>query len=166
MPAKSRPGSSEEAVRKSTDDLRQLNLLKGKFVAMASHELRTPLTSIAGFSSTLLNKWTLLSEHEKLDFVSIIDGQSQRMSRLVEDLLTRLGNAVRHGAPPFGIEALREDGSVQLRVTDQGAGLGLSIIKSLCAAHGGEAWYEPNEPQGSAFCVSLPESRSDQLRQG
>ncbi|MCW2950412.1 MAG: two-component sensor histidine kinase [Thermoleophilia bacterium] len=69
-------------------ELTQLDLLKSEFVAMASHELRTPLTSITGFANTMLTRWHVLSEVEKYEFVGIIDDQSQRLSRLVEGLLT------------------------------------------------------------------------------
>jgi signal transduction histidine kinase len=37
-----------------------------------------------------------------------------------------------------------------------GTGLGLSIVRGLAIANGGEAWYEPNVPQGSCFGVRLP----------
>jgi PAS domain S-box-containing protein len=57
------------------------------FLDMASHELRTPLTAIAGFSSTVLQRWDALSEHERRKFMEIIDTQSQRLVRLVNDLL-------------------------------------------------------------------------------
>jgi signal transduction histidine kinase len=38
----------------------------------------------------------------------------------------------------------------------QGTGLGLSIVRGLARAAGGDAWYEPNTPAGSAFAVALP----------
>jgi signal transduction histidine kinase len=45
----------------------------------------------------------------------------------------------------------------EARKRDQGGtGLGLSIVRGLAIANGGEAWYEPNEPNGSCFVVSLP----------
>jgi signal transduction histidine kinase len=37
-----------------------------------------------------------------------------------------------------------------------GAGLGLSIVKSICAAHGGQVTAESQEGQGSRFRVELP----------
>ena len=41
-------------------------------------------------------------------------------------------------------------------VGGSGAGLGLAIVKGLAEAAEGRAWYEPNVPHGSCFCVSLP----------
>lgn len=69
-------------------ELTHLDELKSEFVAMASHELRTPLTSITGFSATMLTRWKTLSEADKYEFVGIIGTQSQRLTRLVESLLT------------------------------------------------------------------------------
>jgi PAS domain S-box-containing protein len=37
-----------------------------------------------------------------------------------------------------------------------GTGLGLAIVRGLARAQGGDAWYEPREPRGSAFCIRLP----------
>ena len=77
-----------EDLQRSNDELLRLDHLKSEFVAMASHELRTPLASITGFSSTMLEMWETIPESEKLRYVQIIDGQSRRLARLVEDLLT------------------------------------------------------------------------------
>jgi signal transduction histidine kinase len=67
--------------------LRELAELKSDFVAIASHELRTPLTGIRGFASLLMDNFDALSLEEVREYLSIIDGQSQRLVRLVEDLL-------------------------------------------------------------------------------
>ncbi len=37
-----------------------------------------------------------------------------------------------------------------------GAGLGLSIVKSICAAHGGQVSFQSTEGVGSRFKVELP----------
>lgn len=67
--------------------LRELTELKSDFVAITSHELRTPLTGIRGFASLLMDNFDALSREEVREYLSIIDGQSQRLVRLVEDLL-------------------------------------------------------------------------------
>jgi signal transduction histidine kinase len=38
----------------------------------------------------------------------------------------------------------------------KGTGLGLSIVRGLARAGGGDAWYEPNQPNGSCFAASFP----------
>jgi len=61
--------------------------MKSDFVAITSHELRTPITSIRGFIKTLLRNKERLSLEQVGSFMEIIDRQSARLARLVEDLL-------------------------------------------------------------------------------
>lgn len=58
-----------------------------EFVSTVSHELRTPLTSIRGFAETLLRSWEKLAEEVKKRYITVIKEQSDRLTRLVEDLL-------------------------------------------------------------------------------
>ena len=67
--------------------LTEMNQLKDDFVASVSHELRTPLTSIRGYAKTLLRPDAHFSPDETRAFLETIDRQSQRLHRLIEDLL-------------------------------------------------------------------------------
>lgn len=58
------------------------------FISTVSHELRTPLTSIRGFADTLINSFDKLSPEQKMKFLNIIKDQSNRLIKLVENLLT------------------------------------------------------------------------------
>lgn len=58
-----------------------------EFISTVSHELRTPLTSIRGFAETLLKSGSKLTEEIKKKYLTIIKEQSDRLTRLVEDLL-------------------------------------------------------------------------------
>lgn len=58
------------------------------FISTVSHELRTPLTSIRGFADTLLTSYDRLSQEQRQKFLLIIKEQSNRLIRLVENLLT------------------------------------------------------------------------------
>ncbi len=71
--------------KKVEEDLRELDRLKGEFVATVSHELRTPLTSISGYAELLL-----IGEVDDAQrrMVEVIDRNSRRLLTLVEDLLT------------------------------------------------------------------------------
>jgi len=75
----SRIESSFSARIESEDRLR-------RFVADASHELRTPITAIRGYSE-LYRQGAVLGEEPTKDLVARIEGESIRMSTLVEDLL-------------------------------------------------------------------------------
>jgi two-component system, OmpR family, phosphate regulon sensor histidine kinase PhoR len=58
------------------------------FVSTVSHEFRTPLTSIKGFADTMLRYGAQLPAEQQKRFVNIIKDQADRLSRLVENLLT------------------------------------------------------------------------------
>ena len=58
-----------------------------RFVADASHELRTPLTTIRGNVGLLLKRDDIASD-DRVAALNDIAGESERMSRMVQDLLT------------------------------------------------------------------------------
>ena len=57
------------------------------FVANVSHDLKTPLTSIQGFSQAMLDG-AITDEHGYRQAAGIINAEAERMSRLVNELLT------------------------------------------------------------------------------
>ncbi|MEG6616454.1 ATP-binding protein [Peptococcaceae bacterium 1198_IL3148] len=65
---------------------RQLEKMRTDFVANVSHELKTPLTSIKGFLETLLDG-ALEDPKTAEHFLKIAKTETDRMTRLVEDLL-------------------------------------------------------------------------------
>ena len=78
-------------------ELRRLENIRKEFVANVSHELRTPLTSIKGFIETLLGG-TLKDPPTNERFLKIISEETDRLGRLVEDILT-LGEIEQGMAP-------------------------------------------------------------------
>jgi signal transduction histidine kinase len=67
--------------------LRSALIAQRRFVADASHELRTPLTTIRGNVGLLLKRDDITSE-DRVAALKDIAGESERMSRMVQDLLT------------------------------------------------------------------------------
>ena len=67
--------------------LRSALIAQRRFVADASHELRTPLTTIRGNIGLLLKREDITSE-DRVAALNDIAGESERMSRMVQDLLT------------------------------------------------------------------------------
>lgn len=67
---------------------RKTEELRREFVANVSHELRTPLTNIRSYAETLSeNAGDIPPEMEK-SFLGVILGESDRMTHIVQDLLT------------------------------------------------------------------------------
>ena len=69
------------------EELRTAERMKTEFVAMTSHELRTPLTSIRAATSMVRSYWDTIADDRKHRLLEVIEGQAQRLSRLVENIL-------------------------------------------------------------------------------
>ncbi|MBI5201993.1 MAG: response regulator [Elusimicrobia bacterium] len=69
------------------EQLREKDKMQREFVANVSHELRTPIAAIKGFSETL-RRGALNDDRNRLRFVRTIEAHADRLSALVEDLLT------------------------------------------------------------------------------
>jgi len=67
--------------------LRRLENIRRDFVANVSHELKTPVTSIKGFVETLLDG-AIASPEDARRFLDIIAAQADRLTAIIEDLLT------------------------------------------------------------------------------
>lgn len=65
--------------------LKSLEKIRQDFVANVSHELRTPLTTIKGYAETLLEG--ALKEEVAFQFVQVIKRHTDRLTKIVEDLL-------------------------------------------------------------------------------
>jgi PAS domain S-box-containing protein len=74
------------ALRDLTES-RRLEQLKAEFVATASHELRTPLAAVYGAAQTLRRHDFALDEAGRERFVSLIVEESERLGRIVNDIL-------------------------------------------------------------------------------
>jgi len=76
-------GQLEETV----EQLEQAAERQKEFVANVSHELRTPLTSVRSYAETLLDS-PVLAETTRQDLLQVVVDESDRMTRIVQDLLT------------------------------------------------------------------------------
>lgn len=65
----------------------QLNEAKNQFVSNVSHELRTPLCNIGSFLETLIDYEHKLTLQQKSQFLTIAYTETQRLNRLVNDVL-------------------------------------------------------------------------------
>lgn len=78
---------SYRELKHKNKELKKLDEFRANLVDAVSHEFRTPLTSIKGYTSRLLRQDIKLDEETKQKSLKIIKNQSERLSRMVEDLL-------------------------------------------------------------------------------
>ena len=78
---------SYRKLKEYNQELKLVNDFRSNLVDTVSHELRTPLTSIMGYTSRLLRQDIEIDEDVKIKSLKIIKRQSERLSRMVEDLL-------------------------------------------------------------------------------
>ncbi len=77
---------------------RAVDRLKSDFVSTVSHELRTPLAAIYGAALTLRRDDVRLSEPQRDGLLEVISGESDRLARIVNDILwaSRLESGALH----------------------------------------------------------------------
>jgi two-component system OmpR family sensor kinase len=90
-----------------------------QFVADVSHELRTPLTTLRG-NLGLLRREPSISTEDREDILDDMVGESDRLIRLVSDLLTlaRAGAGRLLQSEPVAVRPLIEDVCRQARLLD------------------------------------------------
>lgn len=81
-------------------ELKRGEQMRADFVANASHEIRTPLASIIGFIETIQGP-AKDDPEAQTQFLKLMNDQAQRMSRLVQDLLTLSKVEVDVSKPPM-----------------------------------------------------------------
>ncbi|WP_349407479.1 ATP-binding protein [Pseudalkalibacillus sp. SCS-8] len=85
LSSKDELGSLGKAINDLARDIHRIRTNRQEFFANISHELRTPISYINGYA-TVLRKELYQSEEEKNQYLTIIEEETQRMIRLIEDL--------------------------------------------------------------------------------
>ncbi|MCG8440839.1 MAG: HAMP domain-containing histidine kinase, partial [Caulobacterales bacterium] len=93
-------GGAVIALRDETT-MRRAERMRVDFLANASHELRTPLASLAGFIDTLRGHARDDPEAQER-FLAIMSAESNRMRRLIDDLLSLSRVELNEHVPPRG----------------------------------------------------------------
>jgi PAS domain S-box-containing protein len=65
----------------------EIDQQKDEFIALASHELKTPVTAIKGYAQSGLRAATKLGDERLERTLRVIDDQSNRLTRLINELL-------------------------------------------------------------------------------
>lgn len=118
----------------------KLDAARREFVANVSHELRTPLTNVKSYTETLLENPDIDEETRK-NFLSVVIGESDRMTRIVSDLLTL--SKFDYGADELKIE------KVDLRPLVEHA---VGACRMEAERHGHETVLEFVDEPGEILC--------------
>ena len=109
----------------------ELNAAQSRFISNVSHELRTPLFNIKSYVETLHDLGDQLTEEEKREFLGVANDETDRLTRLVNDVLdlSRLesGRSVQFEAMnlrPAMEQTLR---TYRLNAEDKGVALELDV---------------------------------------
>ncbi|MED2186209.1 envelope stress sensor histidine kinase HitS [Bacillus wiedmannii] len=74
-----------KSINDMTDELNAMEKMRQEFVSNVSHEIQSPLTSIKGFARAL--KDNNLSEEKRKHYLTIIETETTRLSKLSQNLL-------------------------------------------------------------------------------
>ena len=83
-------GESLKGIAMTIQDLTrevELNAAQSRFISNVSHELRTPLSNIKSYVETLHDCADSLTEDQKSEFLGIANAETDRLTRLVNDVL-------------------------------------------------------------------------------
>jgi signal transduction histidine kinase len=86
--ARAEAEQAQRLLEAQNERLREADRLKDEFVALISHDLRTPLTSIMGYVELALDDdMDAQLDPERRGYLEVVSRSSQRLLRLVDDLL-------------------------------------------------------------------------------
>ncbi|MCH4566683.1 envelope stress sensor histidine kinase HitS [Bacillus sp. ES1-5] len=74
-----------KSINDMTDELNAMEKMRQEFVSNVSHEIQSPLTSIKGFARALQDN--NLSEEKRKHYLTIIETETTRLSKLSQNLL-------------------------------------------------------------------------------
>ena len=89
--------------------LKQLEEMRQEFISNVSHEIQSPLTSIMGFAQAL--QYDQLTNEERNHYLSIIETESRRLSKLSDNLLKLTSLESKHH--PFDRHSYRLDQQIR-----------------------------------------------------
>lgn len=118
------------AVLQDYTEEKKLDNMRKEFVANVSHELKTPLTSIKSYTETLLDGAVEDAEITR-NFLKVIYSESDRMDRLVKDLLllSKHDSGMKLNMKPLSLKKLTGSVADRLRMSAREKNQSLRIIE-------------------------------------
>jgi len=78
---------NSEAVKKFSEELKELNTTKDKFFSIIAHDLKNPFITILGFSDILLADYSELSDEERKFYIAEMEKSATLSHNLLQNLL-------------------------------------------------------------------------------
>jgi two-component system sensor histidine kinase NblS len=136
-------GESLKGIAVTIQDLTrevELNAAQSRFISNVSHELRTPLFNIKSYVETLHDLGDQLSEEDRKEFLAIANAETDRLTRLVNDVLdlSRLESDRVWAMGPVELRPAMEQTlrNYRLNAEDKGVNLQLAVDEQLPAVRG------------------------------
>jgi len=80
-------GTLSRSINDMAQEIKQMEQMRQDFVSNVSHEIQSPLTSISGFAKALKDGNLVIAEEDRVQYLDIIVTESDRLSRLSDNLL-------------------------------------------------------------------------------
>jgi len=136
-------GESLKGIAATVQDLTrevELNAAQSRFISNVSHELRTPLFNIKSYVETLHDLGDQLSEEDRKEFLAIANAETDRLTRLVNDVLdlSRLESDRAWNMEPVELRPAMEQTlrNYRLNAQDKGVELSLEVDEQLPRVRG------------------------------
>jgi two-component system sensor histidine kinase NblS len=136
-------GESLKGIAVTVQDLTrevELNAAQSRFISNVSHELRTPLFNIKSYVETLHDLGDQLSEEDRKEFLAIANAETDRLTRLVNDVLdlSRLESDRAWSMEPVELRPAMEQTlrNYRLNAQDKGVELSLDVDEQLPRVRG------------------------------
>ena len=117
----------------ANDQLKELDKLKSRFLSNVSHELKTPLTAIVGLAANMLDGITGRLNDKQREYLSDIRASSDRLARLIKDLLDLSiieAGRVEFRPAPFALASLVREVANSLRPVAEQKLINIQVIST------------------------------------
>ncbi|MEP6646019.1 MAG: HAMP domain-containing sensor histidine kinase, partial [Saprospiraceae bacterium] len=122
-----------DSLEKKIVQIHEVDTFRKELIANISHDLRTPIASILGYTELLIDKNTTLSAEDRAKYLAIIDTNSNKMKKQIQDLfeLSKLESAhYKLHVEPLHLGELITDISNKYKLLANERGINLNTIFS------------------------------------